>query len=277
MAKSNSFSMTPVRLPSINQLTAVVIVISSVAWLLMVLMHGSQHVSFQLGHHGVGDGQWLTGWFIMVLAMMLPPALPFLQTMLRSTQGLPHQQALLVTTAVVFIATWTATGIALVAMGHVLTRLGGTMPWLVDRPTVVSGLAALLVGIYQLSPVKEACLTACRSPTAMLLLLWDDDAPWRSAVVIGLRYAAVCVGCCWTLMLLTLIVGAFVLPLMVVVSVIMLLERLLPSVRPLVPLQAAFACALGILLLLGSLPPGLALEGTGQPIHPHHSTPLLDR
>jgi predicted metal-binding membrane protein len=257
-----------------RKLTLVVVIASAVAWLAMLLLHSciaGHSFSHQSSVTTLGTNlQWLSGWFIMVVAMMLPPALPFLQAMQRLTKGLPRDGALVAAAAVAFIAAWMLAGVLLVTAGNLLTSFLATIPWLVDRPTLISGLAAIFVGAYQLSPLKQACLTACRTPTALMLLDWDSGHPWRSAVTIGLHYGGVCIGCCWTLMLLTLVVGSFVLPLMVIVSVIMLLERFLPSVRPLVPLQAILACAIGILLFFGSLPPGLNIESTG--IHNHHHT-----
>jgi predicted metal-binding membrane protein len=247
-----------------QKLTAMVVVISALAWVAMVLRHKGG-----FSHQQGLNVQWLSGWLIMVVAMMMPPALPFLQAMQRLTHELTRGGAMVASAAAVFIATWTLAGLGLVTTGKLCASGLAAIPWLVDRPAVVSGFAALLVGAYQLSPLKQACLTACRSPVALMLVAWNEEHPWRSALAIGVRYAAVCIGCCWTLMLLTLVVGAFVLPLMVGVSVIMLLERLLPSVRPLVPLQAALACAIGILLLLGSLPPGLDIGGAG--IFTHHT------
>lgn len=265
-----------------QQLTVVVAIASSLAWLAMLLLHGNWHF---LHHPPVGANaqlvgrdwlpsiQWLSGWLIMVVAMMLPPALPFLEAMQKLTQVLPHDRGLVASAAAAFIAAWTIAGILLVVAGNSIASLLTGIPWLAESPTLVSGIAAILVGAYQLSPLKQACLTACRSPTALLLVAWDDSQPWRSALSIGLRYGFICIGCCWTLMLLTLVVGAFVLPLMVIVSVIMLLERLLPSVRSLVPLQAILACAIGVLLLVGSLPPGLNIGGSGTSIHHiHHHT-----
>jgi predicted metal-binding membrane protein len=269
-----------------RQLTAVVLVVSVVAWLAMLLLHGgaagNSH-SFHyppmganiqlLGRDWLPFVQWLSGWLIMVVAMMLPPALPFLQAMQKLTEGLPSDRVLVAAAAAAFIAAWTVAGVVLVVAGNLITSLLANIPWLAESPTLISGIAAILVGVYQLSPLKQACLTACRSPTALMIVAWDDSQPWRSALTIGVRYGFICIGCCWTLMLLTLVVGAFVLPLMVVVSLIMLLERLLPSVRSLVPLQAVIACAIGVLLLIGSLPPGLNIGGSGTAIHhSHHHT-----
>jgi predicted metal-binding membrane protein len=260
------------RRPSANdhrKLTIFVVVVSTVAWLAMLLAHNHPSATTPPGHDWWSSAQWLSGWFIMVVAMMLPPALPFLKAMQKLVNGLPSNGALVASAAAAFITAWMVAGVCLVITGNLLASLLSTIPWLVDRPALVSGLAAILVGAYQLSPLKHACLTACRSPIAIMLIAWDYGHPWRSALTIGMRYGVVCIGCCWTLMLLTLVVGAFVLPLMVIVSVIMLLERFVPSIRPLMPLQALLACALGILLLLGSLPPGLNIGGARIPNHHH--------
>jgi predicted metal-binding membrane protein len=80
-----------------------------------------------------------------------------------------------------------------------------------------------------------------------------------SAVTAAVRYALICIGCCWATMLLTVIVGAYALPLMVVVSAIMLAERTLPRVRPLIPLQASLAIVLGLLLLVQQIPVEVSL------------------
>jgi predicted metal-binding membrane protein len=273
MSADDPFGTHRVRMPSASdqrKLTIIVVMVSAVAWLVMLLPHGSVFTHHPSAMTLGANVQWLSGWFIMVVAMMLPPALPFLQAMQRLTNGLASDRILVTTAAGAFITTWIFAGVALVVMGNILASILEAVPWLTCRPAFVSGLAAILVGAYQLSPLKQACLTACRTPTALMLVAWDSGRPWRSALMIGMRYGAVCIGCCWTLMLLTLVVGAFVLPLMVIVSVIMLLERLLPSVRPLVPMQAILACAIGILLFFGSLPPGLNIGGAG--ISNHHHT-----
>lgn len=277
------FSGDPAQLTAL--LTAIVIAASAIAWLAMVFLHGGAgenwmqiqpKIQLHLHHHSSGGVfeatrwsvraslQWLAGWLIMVVAMMLPSALPFLHAITRLTHGLPQAQALIATAAAAFLGAWGVAGVVLVVAGGVSSHLLAAWPWLASQPALISGLAAIFVGAYQLSPLKQACLTACRSPTGLMMVTWKDDRPWRSIVEIGIRYALICIGCCWTLMLLTVVVGAFVLPLMVIVSVMMVLERLLPAVRPLIPLQAVFAGSIGLLLLMGSLPPGLVIGGAGQ-------------
>ncbi|MGL5930978.1 MAG: DUF2182 domain-containing protein, partial [Dermatophilaceae bacterium] len=163
-------------------------------------------------------------------------------------------------TTVAFVGVWTAAGVGLLAGGGVLAGLLDRSAWIAAHPAVPSGLAALAVGAYQLSPLRRACLTACRSPAALLLTTWSGARPAvTEAAHTGLRYGAVCVGCCWALMALTLTVGAAALPLMVLAGVVMALERLAPPLRALTPVVAAGSVLVGVLLIAGVLPPGLSI------------------
>lgn len=83
--------------------------------------------------------------------------------------------------------------------------------------------AALLfgAGLYQFSPIKEACLAKCRAPLAFFMQHWSEG-PFRN----GLRLGAVCLGCCWALMLLGFVGGVMNLAFMGLAMVLMTLEKL---------------------------------------------------
>jgi predicted metal-binding membrane protein len=110
-----------------------------------------------------------------------------------------------------------------------------------------------------------------------MLVHWRPDRPVTSLSSIALRYSLVCIGCCWPLMAVTLLVGSLLLPVMVIVSLLMLCERLLPSVRKLIPIQAGFAFALAVFLFadlgpnLGSNPGDTASPLAPDPGSPHHT------
>lgn len=204
---------------------------------------------------GAGMANWMLGWSLMVVAMMLPPALPLLRAAARLFDDRGDALRLTLTVLGAFLAVWIAAGAMLFA-GGTLTRAGlRLLPFGWQRLDLASGLAAIAAGLFQFSALKMACMDACRSPTAVMMLRWRPAAPARAALEIGGRYGAICVGCCWATMLLAVLVGALMLPIMVLCTLLMSAERLLPSVRPLIPLQAALAIAIGILLLTGALPP----------------------
>lgn len=197
-----------------------------------------------------------TGWIVMVVAMMLPPALPLLRVVRRLARRQPQPGLLVAYAGLAFVGVWAAAGVLLIAIDTLVVALDP--PVLRDHPQLTSGFAAIAAGLYQFTPLKRACLTACRSPFGIAATRWTGlRPPTVQAAGIGLRFGLVCVGCCWALMLLTLAVGIAALPLMVAASVLMALERLAPSSRSLVPLLGAGAVVLGLLILLGLLPSGL--------------------
>ena len=91
----------------------------------------------------------------------------------------------------------------------------------------LGGALFVLGGIYQLSPLKHACLGSCRSPLGFLLAHWRDGT--GGALRMGLRHGAVCLGCCWALMVLLFAVGTMNLAWVAGLGVLVLVEKLAPG------------------------------------------------
>src|SRR4029450_9846099 len=91
------------------------------------------------------------------------------------------------------------------------------------------GVALILVaaGVYQLSPLKQACLRACRSPLGFLLGHWR--AGRRGSLALGWCHAVYCLGCCWALMLVLVAAGAIGPPWALLVTAVAAAENLLPG------------------------------------------------
>jgi predicted metal-binding membrane protein len=204
---------------------------------------------------GPGFVSWIFGWGLMVLAMMLPPTLPLLRTADRLLSKSEDRVALIALMLLAFVGVWIVAGVLLFMVGSGL-RVGlNALPEnMTVSAEVAAGVAAIAAGAFQFTRLKMACMDACRSPAAIMMLDWSDVYLVRSALRVGARYGMVCVGCCWAMMMLGLLVGALMLPIMVLCALMMTLERLLPSFRPLIPLQAGFAILIGILLLIGRIP-----------------------
>jgi predicted metal-binding membrane protein len=257
-------------------LVALVVGVSASAWIAMIALHewlhGDHYSSYVASlpitvrdaisfcgtapnASGAGFGNWIAGWALMTVAMMLPPALPLLRHFWRLTAGRRDASRLTGLLASTFLGVWLVAGLLLYSAGTLSNSALSAVPPLADRPWLLAGTAALLAGIYQFSDLKLACLDACRSPMSVIMTRWRSTYPAWSSVQIGLAYGIICVGCCWALMLLSVIAGAMALPIMVATGVLMMLERLLPSVRPLIPIQAGLAIIVGLLLMAGAIPP----------------------
>jgi predicted metal-binding membrane protein len=90
----------------------------------------------------------------------------------------------------------------------------------------VAGAVILAAAIYQLTPLKDACLSKCRSPFAFLLTAWK---PGRiGALRMGIEHGGWCVGCCWALMAALFALGVMSVGWMVFIAALIALEKLLP-------------------------------------------------
>ncbi len=166
-------------------------------------------------------------WSVMMVAMMLPTATPMLMFFLamRRTRGAAEAAG--------------APGAGLFAAGFLLiwivwSWLAAGVQWtlqafvaLSPQLTVVRApLAAVILivaGLYQFTQLKQACLARCQSPLGFLLTQWRTG-PW-GALQMGGRYGAYCVGCCWALMGLLLVVGVMNLLWIAVLSIYVLIEK----------------------------------------------------
>jgi predicted metal-binding membrane protein len=226
------------RRPGRYLLAGGVIAAAAGAWLVLTVTHPGGH------HHTVAMGPALTGWLIMIIAMMLPTALPLLELVRRLVPG---RAAIVALVAAIYVAVWTVAGVVLVAgTVHASTRLAAV------RSQTLLGAALILAGAWQFSAVKDRCLTVCRTPRGIAMTRWRGTRPaWVEASAIAGVYAASCVGCCWALMAVGLVTGAASLVAMALLTAVMATERLTRHGRILVRPAGAAALILGACFLLG--------------------------
>ena len=147
-------------------------------------------------------------WVVMMVAMMVPSAAPMVLTFLnlnqrRRTTGRPLMPVSIF--LVGYLAIWTAfSAVATLAQWglHHAALLSSTMA--TTSPALNGGLL-IAAGVFQWTPLKRTCLNSCRSPISFLMSEWRDGT--AGAFVMGLRYGAYCVGCCWILMALLFVAG----------------------------------------------------------------------
>lgn len=166
----------------------------------------------------VGFGRVVLMWALMAAAMMAPTALPAFATyddLGSSTQT--RFGALVAGYLIVWLGFSVLAGalqMGLFAAGLVSAFGDSLSVWL-------SAGLLLVAGLYQFSPVKEACLSKCRAPLTFFMAHWDEGA-LRNGVRLGL----VCLGCCWALMLLAFVGGVMNIAFMGLATLIMVIEKL---------------------------------------------------
>jgi len=152
-------------------------------------------------------GAVLVAWIAMMVAMMLPTAAPAIMR-----RGPVF--------ALGYAAAWAGFGIAATALQWTLERTGALSMQLSLTSATLAAAVVLAAGVYQLTPLKAACLQHCRAESRA-----DADLRVIAALARGLRHGAHCIGCCWALMLLLFVGGAMNLVWMAALTLYLLLEK----------------------------------------------------
>jgi predicted metal-binding membrane protein len=173
----------------------------------------------------LGALAWFLGvWVVMMAAMMFPSLAPTVALYARMSRRRGLDRPLLFAGS--YLLVWGAAG--LLAYGaYALSRglLGGGLAW-DSGGRWVAAVVLALAGLYELTPLKNVCLTKCRSPLAFLLGRWRDGR--RGAVEMGARHAGWCLGCCWGLMVALFALGVMSVTWMALVAALIAVEKMVP-------------------------------------------------
>jgi len=217
--------------------SAVLLVVAAAAWVSVIrsTVRGADDMMMTMPMPAtVGHGfAFVIGWGIMMTAMMLPSALPMIALYgamrrgatgggaARVRAGGAAQGVPVAAFTGVYLLVWAASGIP-VYLAHTLLLA-------LPEPAFAYGIALILLaaGAYQLSPLKQACLHACRSPLGFLLGQWR--AGRRGSLALGWYHALYCLGCCWALMLVLVAAGAMGLRWVLLIAAVVAAEKLLPG------------------------------------------------
>jgi predicted metal-binding membrane protein len=141
-------------------------------------------------------------WWLMMVAMMLPSAAPaiLLYSRIRETRN----ETAAIAQTWVFLSGYLAVWLLFSIVAAFAQRLA-TGPSMALHSNVAEGALLIAAGVYQLSPVKSACIRQCRSPAQFLTQHWRPGM--HGAVRLGISHGAYCLGCCWMLMTLLFVGG----------------------------------------------------------------------
>lgn len=176
----------------------------------------------------------LVMWTVMMAAMMLPSAAPMILMFAAVNRKRGDRGAAAVPTGafvLAYLLIWTVFSLAATAIQFWLSSTA--MLTMSMELTNRTAAAALLIGagVFQWTPMKTVCLQHCHTPFAFLMKYWREGR--RGAFGMGLRHGIYCVGCCWAIMALLFVAGVMNLMWVLALSVIVLLEKLMPRVaRP---------------------------------------------
>jgi predicted metal-binding membrane protein len=192
-------------------------------------------------------------WVVMMVAMMIPSALPMILTyaqLAARREPRSSQLGLVAVFAGVYLAMWSAFGVAAAAAEWLLRGEGVMRDGRLVSP-LYAGALLVVAGLYQWSAVKTRCLSRCRSPLTFLLERYRGG--YGGAVRLGLTHSALCAGCCWLLMLLAFVGGAMNLAWMAVLTLFVAAEKMLRAETVIAHATALALLGAGTLFVLGSV------------------------
>ena len=167
-------------------------------------------------------------WAVMMTGMMLPSASPLVLlygvAARRSAEGTAARQ--IYALAAGYLVVWTVFSLGATALQRALAALLLVSPMMEVTSSRISATLLLIAGVYQLTPLKHACLRTCQSPLGFLMSRWRSGS--SGAFRMGLEHGAYCVGCCWALMLLLFAGGVMNLTVIAALTAFVGFEKLAP-------------------------------------------------
>jgi predicted metal-binding membrane protein len=171
----------------------------------------------------------LAMWAVMMVAMMVPTAARMTLLYAAVARKAAAQHNPLAPTFVFvtgYIAMWTLFSLVATIAQHALEKAALLSPMMVSRSAMFGAALLIAAGIYQFTPLKNACLRNCRAPARFLSRYWRTGNV--GAFRMGLRFGAYCVGCCWILMGLLFVGGVMNLLWIAAIAIFVLLEKTMP-------------------------------------------------
>ncbi len=244
---------------------ASLVLLTVLAWLYLAAM--ADATKAMTGEGGSGAFMWLMPmgrwgaaefalafamWAVMMVGMMLPSVSPMLFAYHGMSGSRPAGASPMVRVGAFllgYLLIWGAFSLVATAAQWLLNLSRLLTPAMVSSSRYFNAALLIAAGIYQLTPLKQVCLSKCRVPLGFLLAEWRDGM--RGALIMGLRHGWFCVGCCWLVMALLFVAGVMNLLWIALLAGIILVEKALPFGRRAAGLAGVIMIAAGLWTLAG--------------------------
>src|SRR5262245_36406191 len=190
-------------------------------------------------------------WAEMMVAMMTPSAAPMILTFATVNRKRREQERPFVPTGIFlsgYLVVWAVFSALAAVTQWVLHSTALLSPMMVSTSPLFGGALLIVAGIFQWTPLKNACLTHCRSPLSFLMTDWREGKP--GALVMGLKHGAYCTGCCWFLMALLFVAGVMNVWWIAIIAVLVLAEKVAPRGLAVGKIAGVFLAAWGLWMIL---------------------------
>jgi predicted metal-binding membrane protein len=234
-----------------NLILGLLLALAAAAWAVLVWQSADADMDMTASSTmGLSALLFLAIWVIMMVAMMFPTAAPMILTFHKVQAGKRERGDAFVSTWVfvaAYVLVWTLAGVA--AYAGALTAEAVAVRRALSSTTAarIGGAVIILAGIYQLTPLKDLCLSKCRTPITFIMTSWRDGA--LGALRMGFLHGAYCLGCCWLLFVILFPLGIMNIAAMAVITIIVFAEKTLPWGRLAPRATAAALVAYGAVVI----------------------------
>ena len=168
-------------------------------------------------------------WTVMMTAMMLPTATPLIllyagAARRRADAGSPARRVYALAAGYLFV--WSLFSVMATALQRTLASALVLTPMMEPATPLAGAVVLAIAGLYQLTPLKRACLRACRSPLGFMVQRWRGGG--AGAFRLGMAHGTHCLGCCWALMLILFAGGVMNLVVIITLTAWVLVEKFAP-------------------------------------------------
>lgn len=234
--------------------------LAGVAWVLLIWQSRSMGSQAMGPTMGMSGALFIAIWIVMMIAMMFPTAAPMILMFSKIYASKRQQQQAFVPTWVfvsAYLLIWSICGVLLYPLAVGIENLAANSMWLMNNAARIGGAILLLAGLYQLSPLKNICLSKCRTPVQFILSSWHDG--YGGAFRMGLEHGIYCLGCCWLLFVILFPLGIMNIAVMALVTALIFAEKALPFGRQVSQLAGLALILYGALIIFlpAALPMGM--------------------
>lgn len=190
-------------------------------------------------------------WTVMMIGMMLPSAAPAILLygmVVRKGSSASVAVSQIYAFASGYLLAWALFSLLATIIQAALSNALLLTPMMESGSSLFGAAVLIAAGIYQWTPLKQSCLTVCRSPAEFISRHWRKGR--TGALRMGFHHGLICVGCCWALMLLLFFGGVMNLLWIAAITLFVLLEKIAPLGAGVGKLSGVVMMSVGAALLL---------------------------
>ncbi len=190
-------------------------------------------------------------WFVMMIAMMTPSVTPLVLIFTLINRKRQQRQNPFVPSGYLlcgYFLVWAAFSLFATLLQWLLQQVSLLNPEMITTSKILGGSILILAGVFQFTPLKNTCLRHCRTPISFIHQYWKDGK--IGALRMGIQNGIYCLGCCWILMILLFVSGIMNILWIAVISLFVLIEKVLSSVKAISLIAGITLIAYGTIVLL---------------------------